>query len=66
MGHVWRYGDQICGEAALKLIERDRGLVADFDATQDVEIAWVKAELLHAEMRRAAAFWLGTPEVSGG
>jgi hypothetical protein len=29
MGHVWLYDDQICGTAALKLIERDRALLDD-------------------------------------
>jgi hypothetical protein len=40
-----------------RLIERDRGLLADFDAVQDVDHAWGRAETLHGEIARAVAFW---------
>lgn len=53
----------------LRLIERDRQLLADYDQTRDNdfwephESAGGYAAAVKDQLERAAAFWLGTPEV---
>jgi hypothetical protein len=46
----------------LRLIERDRQLLADEQLAID-EWRHDEGAVLNAEVERAAAFWLGTPEV---
>jgi hypothetical protein len=59
----WRTVERPVAEA---LVERDRQLLADHEALTDAdghvvhEEAWL---ILGQEVERAAAFWLGTPEV---
>ncbi|GAA0738658.1 hypothetical protein Drose_04300 [Dactylosporangium roseum] len=59
MGHVWLFDDQVVGEAALRLVARDRALLADYEAAGSKALAWMQFEVLHGEVERAAAFWLG-------
>jgi hypothetical protein len=59
MGHKWFGDDRIEGAAGLRLVERDRALLARYEAVIDIELAWAQVEILHGEVERAAEFWLG-------
>jgi hypothetical protein len=46
-------------DTVLRLVERDRALLARYEAVIDIELAWAQVEILHGEVERAAEFWLG-------
>lgn len=77
-GHAWLYGDQICGEAGLRLIASHRQLLEDHRPIDDgPSRAWfigcnvcsfrdryeeLQVEFPCADVRRVAEFWLGSTE----